>query len=179
MTLFSNRELLEIPEPEGSDAKEVFAFFGLCSYYAQILEQGLVNLAVGLRIRSLTYLTTRDIDELFHEARRKTLGKLISDVRPHINVSTELENALAVALHDRNYITHQFFVVHDIDFASNRGRMKMLSELREVTRRLQAVDRELESVTHALWERLGLTAQIVQKELAKMEAEAIRLDATS
>lgn len=29
-----------VPEPEGTDMKEVYAFYGLCSYSAQVLERG-------------------------------------------------------------------------------------------------------------------------------------------
>lgn len=176
MTLFPDRQIPEIPEPQESDVKEVFAFFGLCVFNAQVLEQGLTNLAVGLRARGVSRLTNKDFDDLFDKIGRKTLGWLIGDVRRYINVSSELEDALAEALRDRNYVTHRFFVVHDIDFMSERGRMHMIDELRQITRRIQSVDREIESLTHSLWEQLGLTADIVQKELERMKAEAKRED---
>jgi hypothetical protein len=172
MALFRDMEPREVPHPEGSDPKEVFAFFGLCSYCLQVLEQGLINLAVALRIRGLTRLTDRDFVVLFEEMGRKTLGQLIGDVRRQIDVSSDLEDTLRGALHDRNYIAHQFFAIHDIDFASDRGRTAMINELRQITKRIQAIDRQLESVTHPLFERLGLTAEMVQKELVKMNAEA-------
>ena len=54
------------PEPEDTGQKEVYAFFGLCSYYAQVFKQGVVNLAVGLRVRGLT--TLRD-DEAISDDR--------------------------------------------------------------------------------------------------------------
>ncbi|MBT3362192.1 MAG: hypothetical protein HN929_06080 [Chloroflexi bacterium] len=179
MTFFPNREPSQIPEPDESDDKEVFAFFGLCSYWIQILEQGLVNLYVSLKIRNLTHLTHEEIDALFDRARGKTLGRLISDVRVHIDVPTGLEAALANALKDRNFVTHHFFIIHDIDIISKRRRVKMIDELRQIVGRLQTVDNELELITHPLWERIGLTADMFQAELAEMEAEARKLDESS
>lgn len=179
MTLLYQRKELEIPEPEGSNVKEVFAFFGLCSYSFQVLEQGLVNLAVGLKALGLTKLTKKDLNSLFERTMRKTLGQLIADVRPHVNISKELEHEIMETLNDRNYITHRFFAEHDISFMSDRGRSNMINELRSIIKRIKKVDHELELITHSLWRRLGLTEEIFQKGLAEMEAEAKQLDRSS
>jgi len=179
MALLYHREELKIPEPEGSDAKEVFAFFGLCSYSAQVLEQGLVNLAVGLRALGLSQLTEEDFDSLFEKMGRKTLGQLIADVRPYVKVSAELEQAIVKVLNDRNYIAHTFFVNHDIYFMSDQGRVKMIDELRLIMQHIRNVDRKLELMTHALWQRLGLTKEIFQNELKRMKAEPKQLDKSS
>lgn len=179
MTLLYNREELEIPEPEGSDAKEVFAFFGLCFYSAQVLEQGLINLAVALKAKGLTQLNEEDFDSLFKAMGSKTLGQIIANVRPYINISAELEKKIVTILNDRNYMAHTFFVNHDINFMSDHGRIKMIDELRQMTMRIRDVDRELELITHELWKRLGLTEEIFQNELEKMKTEALKLDKPS
>lgn len=178
MTLFLNHEKLEVPKREGSDAKEVFTFFGLCTYYLQVFEQGFVNLVVGLRLRGSTQLTQKDIDVLFDKEGKKTLGQLINDVRRHINISSQLEESLTQALQKRNYVVHHFFVVHDIDFMSSHGRVEMIEELRDITCNIQNLDREVESITHSLWKKLGLTEEIVKKELVKMHEEARQKDSS-
>ena len=61
-----------VPEPEGTDAREVFAFFGLCAYRAQVLEQGVVNLVTVLHARGLTRVTRQAIENAFDTAERKT-----------------------------------------------------------------------------------------------------------
>jgi hypothetical protein len=103
---------------------------------------------------------------------RKTLGQLISDVRKKINVPGEIEEALSVALEDRNYLIHRFFAKHDIDFDSNPGRHEMIEELCTITLRFQTTDRRIESITLRLWERLGITRVIFESELSRMKAEA-------
>ncbi len=171
-----DKEHIEILEPEGSDAKEVFTFFGLCSYNAQVLEEGLVNLAVGLRALKLTSLTMDDFESLFHKMHKMTFGQLMIDIRRYVNVSAELEEEIVAVLNDRNYLTHGFFRKHDIEFTSNRGRIKMIEELRWITERIRNVDHELELITHSLWERLGATQEMFQDELARMKVEAEQLD---
>ena len=168
MSLFPEREQLEIPEAEGSDPKEVFAFFGLCSYCAQVLEQGLINLAVALHVRGLTKLTGNDFDLLFDELGKKTLGQLIKDVGRLVKVSDKLESSIAEALRDRNYLVHKFYVTH--------GRQNMIEELRQIATRTRSVDHEVELITHPLWERLGLTREIIEAGLERMNTEATKLD---
>jgi len=176
MSFFPNQEKPEIPKRENSEAKEVFAFFGLCMYNLQVFEQGCVNLAVGLQIRGLTKLTEKDFDNLFDKMSKKTLGQLISEVRNHVNISKQLEEEMNQLLQKRNYIAHEFFVRHDTNFMSSNGRVEMIEELREITKNTQTVDNKVESITHSLWKKLGLTAEIVQKGLKKMREEASRKD---
>jgi hypothetical protein len=176
MALFPVRPVPEIPEPDSAEVKEVFAYFGLCAYYSQVLEQGITNLAVGLRLRGVASLSSRDVDELFGVMGKKTMGQLLSAVREHISVSPDLDSALVAALKDRNHIAHRYFVVHDIDFASIAGRSEMIAELRDITRRLQAADRKLEAITDELWESLGLTQEVVEQEFARMQDLARRKD---
>lgn len=55
---------LEVPVPDYDDPKEVYAFFGLTFYWAQVLEQGLVNLAVALQAKGIPGVTFKDGNEL-------------------------------------------------------------------------------------------------------------------
>lgn len=117
-----------------------------------------------------------DFESLFEKMHKKTFGQLMIDIRRYVNVSTEFEEAIMAVLRDRNYLTHDFFRKHDINFMSNRGRIKMIEELRQITERIRNVDHGLELIAHSLWERLGGTREMFQDELAKMKAEAEQLD---
>jgi len=109
MSFYPNREIPNTPKPENSSAKEVFSFSGLCMFNAQVLEQGLVNLAVGLIAEKETKLTSDDFDKFFNEAGSKTLGQLIYDLRKQINFSEPLEKSLIEAKNQRNFVAHNFF----------------------------------------------------------------------
>jgi hypothetical protein len=49
----------DIPEPNYDDPNELYTFFGVTFYYAQCLEQGIVNLAVALRASGIGGLTQK------------------------------------------------------------------------------------------------------------------------
>jgi hypothetical protein len=165
---------LPIPELEGTGPKEVFAFFGLCSYCAQLLGQGLANLAVALHIRGLTRLGPGDASAAFERTDRKTLGQLLCEVRRKVTVPQETEEALAKALDDRNLLSHRFFAQHADDFLSDCGRGDMIAELRSMATRLQTADRLVDELAIPLWERLGVTRERVEAETKRMREEAER-----
>ncbi len=181
MALFFDHENLKIPLPESSNGKEVFCFFGLCVYWLQVFEKGLVNLLVGLKVYySSEQFSQSFLDELYKKIEKKTLGQLLAEIRPevrqYIKISPQLENSLENILKKRNYIVHYFFEFHDVDFMSHRGRTEMIEELREIIYDIQSADREVESITQSLWKDLGLTTEMVQKEITKMYDEAKRKD---
>ncbi len=172
------QEIRAIPEAEDTSQKEVNAFFGLCSYYAQVLEQGVVNLAVGLCVRGLTALTAPKISDAFDRTDRKTLGQLLHDVRRQVQIPGDTERGLGQALGDRNYLFHRFFVEHDVDFGSDAGRREMINELRAMTRRFQETDRFVNAIWMPLWDNLGLTQELMDAEIQRMRDEAELRDAS-
>lgn len=169
-------ELRPIPEPKDAGHKEVYAFFGFCSYYAQVLEQGVVNLAVGLHGRGLTDLTGPAVTAAFDQADRRTLGQLLRDVRSRVQIHHETEAGLNQALRDRNFLFHRFFVRRDVDFGSNSGRQEMIDELRAMTRRFQDADRRVSAIWIPLWEALGFTRELMEAEVEKIRDEARHRD---
>lgn len=174
-----SRELGQIPEPEDFEAKEVYAFFGLAAYLSQCLERGLINLAVVLHARGLSKITREAFEEAFNKMEKRMLGQLMLNVRQNITVPDGLEAALDKALVDRNYLTHHFFASHDINFNSNVGRQRMITELRAMAMRFQSTNLMVEDITLPLWEKIGVTKEIIEKEFRKMEEEARNLDLPS
>lgn len=165
-----------IPKPEDTVPKEVYAFFGLCAYYAQVLEQGMVNLAVGLHARGLTVLTGPAVSAAFDRADRQTLGQLLRDVQRRVEIPHDMEAALNQALSDRNFLVHRFFVTHDVDFCSDVGRQEMIDELRAMTRRFQETDRRVDALWIPLRKTLGFTQKLMEAELDRMYDEARQRD---
>lgn len=174
-----DEEPAEVPMPEGSGIKEVYAFFGLCAYQAQVLERGVINLAVGLHAKRLSSIAPEAVEPMFDRAEQKTLGQLLAAVRRQIPVPDSLERSLRVALQDRNVLSHHFFSIHDIDFVSDVGRESMIRELRAMTLRLQRTDRDLDEVTLPLWASLGVTKDMLSQEFARMMAQAEAQDVPS
>lgn len=178
MGLFST-QTPEIPPPEDSSVKEVFSFYGLCMYNAQILEQELINLTVALIANNETQLSKNDFDKFFNEAGTKTLGQLIYDLRKKVKFQKKLEDELMMAKDNRNFVAHDFFKDHSINFGADKGREIMIEELISYIKRFVNVVSRIEKTTDSLFKKLGITEEIVQKELTKMEEEVKSIDHTS
>lgn len=179
MTLFSPEEKPVIPEPEDSSVKEVFSYFGLCMYEAQVLEQELINLTVGLSARNKTILKKGDFDNLFNEAGSKTLGQLIYDLRSLVEFPEDLDKSLIEAKDNRNFVAHDFFKEYSIEFGANRGREKMIEELINYVESFNKVVSQVELITDKVFRKLGITEKIVQREHEKMKKESRAIDNAS
>ena len=165
-----------IPDPEDAGGKKLFAFYGLCAFYASVMEHGLVNLAVGLQAKGLSVVTGDAVEAAFDLNLRKTLGTLIGDVKKHIPVPPELDSLLASALSERNYLIHRFFRTHDIGGLSAPGRRAMIEELRRMIVRFREADQAVEGIALPLWDTLGVTNEVREREYAAMMSEAEEAD---
>ncbi len=99
-----------IPEPDYDDPKELYAFFGLEFYSAQVLEQGVVNLAVALQAKNIGDLTRRDIEEIYENHSQHTFGRVLNYAKKLINLSSAQIKEIEEGLELRNYLAHRFFV---------------------------------------------------------------------
>lgn len=63
---------LEIPEPENCSTKEVYAFFGLASYQAQVLEKGITIMVVAFKCRNF-HITRNKFDSIYSKHNKKHL----------------------------------------------------------------------------------------------------------
>ncbi|SMN11428.1 hypothetical protein SPBRAN_1700 [uncultured Candidatus Thioglobus sp.] len=167
MQTFSNEPLLKVPNPENYDTKEVYAFFGLCSYYSQVLERGLTNLIIILYIKNDIRITREKIEETIQkqEDSKKTLGKLIKDIKKQVDIDQTTEEKLSIALNNRNNLIHHFFYKHIRDFRNEGGRQKMINDLIGMTNSFQAADNKLDCITFPLLEKMGISKKIIEKRL--------------
>ena len=66
-----------IPDPDHDDPKEIDAFLGLTFYRAQVLEQGIVNLAVAPNAKGGSGVTVCDVESLYEAMDEKTFGQIL------------------------------------------------------------------------------------------------------
>ncbi len=98
MLKYTHRERPSIPDPDYDDPKELHAFYGLSAYSAQLLEQGIINLLIGLEILGIQTPTHGDVTNLFDESNTKTMGNLLNAVRRITPFSDNLDEKLKEAL---------------------------------------------------------------------------------
>jgi hypothetical protein len=171
------RPVHEVPEAEGFDEKEVYAFYGLAAYSAQVLEKGLVNLVAGLHTDGLS-ITRGEFDTLFAGFDASTFGQLVRRARTKVPISPDTEILLAEALRERNRLVHHFFADHATAFMTEQGRMKMIAELRRLVTLFQRVDHQVEEMWAPIAARRGLTDERVRQIEAKMVREFLDPEGT-
>ncbi|HED54470.1 MAG TPA: hypothetical protein ENJ00_09775 [Phycisphaerales bacterium] len=161
-----------IPEIDYDDPKELWAFFGLASYYAQVLEQGLVNLVVAIRVMDSNAMKAGTIEDLFNKESWNTFGQLLKNAKRLVDISDELSVELEEALGKRNYLAHRFFVGHDVDIRSEHGRRGMIEELRSILILLKSVDIKLDLLWQTAFEKLGITQAVRDQGFHDMQVES-------
>jgi len=159
----------EIPEPDYDDPKELYAFFGLAFYKAQVLEQGVVNLAVALNAQGKERVTTGDVLDLYEKYERKTFGNVLRAAQQLISFPPSLEDDLEKALNYRNHLAHAFFVEHSEDALHEDGRRRMIDELRTILEFINRVDEEFDAVWMSAWHALGITEEWFERKFKEIE----------
>ncbi len=104
----SHTNLLPLPVPDYNDPKEIYAFFGLAIYYAQLLEHSLLCLAVLLCFTGRGLLTQKECDSIGAMRTRRALGQLLKAMGHVVEVPKRIEERLSNLLGQRYYLTYQF-----------------------------------------------------------------------
>ncbi len=167
----------EIPEPSDYGPKEVFAFFGLASYQAQVLEKGIILMIVAFRCRGL-HITRSEFDVLYAEYNKETLGQLLNRARRLISIPNDMESLLDEALLKRNWLMHHYFADRAVQFTTEIGRHLMLSELQSLIRIFTETDHATESIYTPILEEFGITEESVEKSIEELIEEYLSDEAT-
>lgn len=109
--------------------RDLYAHYGLAIYLAQILEHGIVNALVILRLPEKNKYNRQEIDEFMAGRFEKTFGALIKHLRSEAALSQNLELHLFQALNRRNCLAHNYFREKAEQFVTGSGRDEMLHEL--------------------------------------------------
>ncbi len=166
---------------EGEHVKEVFAHFGLAYYLSGVFEAGITN-----ALLQLDFLTQqkaefvkkerhqfdrtrfeREFDAFMERHYAKTLGNLVKRVYELADMDEFFKEAIAAAKEQRDFIAHHFFRVHAEDFARQKGRDKMLKDLKEAQATFEAIDHRIEAYMRPVMEKLGMRPEIVDSYIQR------------
>jgi hypothetical protein len=155
----------DIPEPEYDDPKELYAFFGMTFYYAQVLEQGIVNLAVALQASGIGGLTVGDVLDQYKGLEGRTFGNVLNAARKLTSIPASMDADLEQARKYRNYLTHSLFVKNSDNLLTLAGRKAMIDELRSMLQFITRVDEEFDSIWRAAWEKIGVSQAWFERQI--------------
>jgi len=142
--------------------REVYARYGLAMYFAQCVERGLAILLTALEI-GRKMKTRSDYDLLLDRNFENTLGRLIKLLEKEMKVDYELKDELEEMLKLRNYLAHNFFWQHGINFMEENGCQLMLSELESIIFKLENANKTIISFTSVIRKRYGVTDEKINK----------------
>jgi len=159
------RKKIKRPQPDYDDPKEIYAFFGLAFYKANVLEHGVLNLAVALLAQGEPGVTISDVEKLYESFDTKTFGHVLRVVKERYSFSKEFSLSLDQALVYRNHLAHGFFKKHDIDIMGESGRRKMIDELIDMWVHFAKVDEIMDEYWLSAWEQHGVTKEWMEKQV--------------
>lgn len=144
------------PEPEIGDEKEVYAFYGLASYNAQVAERGLMQLALLLRLQRIPNATRATYDQEYEALARRSFGQILTELAEDPTLANDLRALLQKTLRLRNHLTHHFFWDFAEEWFSQQGRLLMIQKLREATALFSEVGDKVGHVVDDLGKNLGI-----------------------
>jgi hypothetical protein len=166
---------------EDEHVKEVFAYFGRAYYMANVFERGLALAVVQLDflpevMESLKRQGRKgfdgaqykaEFDAFMNRQHAQTLGNLSKRVQELADMDVSLKDLIAEAKGRRNFVAHHFFYERAHEFASRRGRDKMIVELENARDLFEAANHALTKFIEPHINRLGLSNEIIEAYAAK------------
>ena len=156
----------DLPD-EAYHRRETFAHYGAAMFYAQVLEQGLLNALTFAQTATHESGTQELFDMNFFANNSVTMGRMLHRFKPFLGIDLSLIEALTGALDLRNHFAHRFWVIHDKDFFSFAGREEMTAECRRAQETFQEVDARLTPVLERYLRSMGITPE--QQEATRLE----------
>lgn len=166
----------EIPDPEYDDPKELYAFFGLASYCAGLLEASLINLLAAIRISSPGVIPAVHSDEIFDALSGLTFGQLLKETQKVVRISPATLELLEEARQKRNYLIHRFFFAHAETALTSGGIQKMIDELRDMALLFRRADEKADALWRRAWKAIGATDEQMEAALEQARRDALARD---
>ncbi|WP_449467373.1 hypothetical protein [Stenotrophomonas humi] len=163
--------MIHVPTPDFDDPKEVYAFFGLAVYSANLLEYSFINWTVALRLGTIPGPTRQDFDTAFGHFESRTLGQLLKATHLLAAVPAGIDIVLNKSLSERNRLVHNFFREHAANAMHPAGQRVMIAELSSMIELFDHADALVTPIYQSLWKRFGVDEAMIELELAKLIGE--------
>ncbi len=159
-------------EAADEEVREIYARYGLAMYFAQAVEQAIVNVMIALRLPESSKLMVRDIDELMDKASTMTFGRLLGELRRRTKSAELAQQDLDKARGTRNWLAHRYFRERSVEFMSPAGRVVMLGELDDAVNLFQQVNDMLSRLSAEVRAANGVGDDAVRREYEQLLQEA-------
>ncbi|MFG0381994.1 hypothetical protein ACF8C6_13715 [Pseudomonas sp. zbq_18] len=165
--------MLPTPDPDYEDPKEVYAFFGLAMYCANLFEASLINLTAAIHIDEAEVKTREEFDDTFIRMESKTLGQLLKSARSKASIPEFVDPLLTSALEKRNHLAHNFFRENAEKILHPQGRCLIIDELHSMIELFKETDKLITPIYLSLWEKHGVTEEFIESAIAQAHLDNI------
>ena len=180
MTGDETEEIIERISRAEWEQREIYAQFGVATYFCQVLETQLVNyLALLSRANSGRPMADEEVDELFDRLFGGTFGRNLKAVRDLLGDDWVLADEMAAALKLRNELVHHWMRDRALKQDTSDDRRAMVEELKAAQAQLRSAEKRLTARTKAMWDQAGLPWEWVEREYARLREVAERQDRQS
>jgi len=143
--------------------REVYSRYGLAMYMAQVLEHGMVNALVVMRI--LPIMRTHADAETWHATfdgayetgLARTYGNMLRQLENLDGFPSNLMDRLRAAKEDRDILAHRFFRQNDLAFMNRDGRTSMIASCEDRVELFKALSDDIDAFLAPIQERYGIT----------------------
>ncbi|MBV8798909.1 MAG: hypothetical protein JOY77_07340 [Alphaproteobacteria bacterium] len=154
--------------PDGELVKEVHAYFGLCMYYAQVFETGLINALTALETAASQRPLRQTFDSFYSKHEALTFGNLLNALVRHKFFPPDLLERAKALKADRDHLAHRFFRDHDLDALTVGGCYAMIEELERRRQAFVALDRQVTELEDKAFVGIGFDAGRLREETGKI-----------
>lgn len=143
------------------ERKEVLAWFGAASYYAQCLEVELSIVLMLMSSRGSEEPTAAEWERI--EAERHTMGGLLRFVKNGLRLEDNECKILTQCLERRNYLAHDFWYERSHLLATSGGCRKAQEELEGLCDLFKSGDATAANISQRLRVECGISESLVQR----------------
>jgi hypothetical protein len=156
--------------------KLIYSYFGLAIYFCQCLEETFSIMLWTNRIYSENVKTNKEVNDIIDlfENTKKTMGNFINEVKQNYNLPNALKEELKKVLDKRNYLVHKYFKIEIQKFCTEIGQKEMLQYFTNFIDETKIIDDKLKSYYDVYINKLGITEELIEKEILKMKNEEIK-----
>ena len=161
-------------DEESESYRDVYAYYGLAMYYAQVLEHGIVNALAIFTLTPSENIHNKEtwekiVNDFYKNEFEKTMGKIIKEIVANESVNESVIGALNNSLKVRNHLAHDFFKEHAASFANKKGRQSMIDKLNEYKDLFISTDLEFSAITQEKRNLYGISDLMIEQEISRMK----------
>lgn len=148
-----------------ADRHELYAKYGIAAEAAQLFETELSTMLLCLRALQNGWHIVPDSERasaVLSEIDKKTMGGLIRDLKPYIDLDEAIEARFAAALDARNRLIHGFFERHNFKIRTSAGRDEMAGDLEQLHEQLFHAWQTASGITTIIGELIGNPRPVIR-----------------